>query len=873
MRLALRLSTASCLLFAALATAAFAGVIYVDVTATGANTGGSWADAFTSLQSGLTAAGSGDEIWVAAGTYLPAASDRTASFALKNGVGVYGGFNGTETLRSQRDPVANLTVLSGNVGSPSASNDNSYHVVTADATVTATGVLDGFTLTAGQADGNPVSNQDRGAGMWDNGGSPTLSHVIFTGNFASEGAGLRVTSGAPTILNCTFVSNSVAFNGSGAGLKSGGGSTIYAQNCIFRSNVISSASAGGAGLDTAGNVTLVNCVIAQNDPSGVHFNGNNNAVRDCTIADNTAYGAAFLVSSGNALSNSIFWGNGVDQIFNDGSSAVTATYCDIQGGFAGAGNVSGDPAFLAAPGDLRLGPGSSAVDAGNDGLVPGGLISDIAGLPRFFDDPSVPNTGIGPPGTPIVDMGAYERIPLTVSTPAGHTVCSGSSVVFSVTAAGQEPLTYQWRKDGQDLSNGGPISGVTTPTLIINPVGGADEGSYDILVTDSFDQSLASGPGVLTVNTTPTASATGTANICSGGTTPLSGSGGLTCSWTPTTGLDNPGSCTPNASPAATTTYTLSVTAANGCASTNSPTVTVFVTATPTAPIITAPLSLPVGASGASASVPSHTGSTYNWTLTGGTITGGQTTRQIVFDAGPAGTTMKLTVVESSGGCNSPVSSKNIQVDLLGRAAVQPVPRLRQYGRAQRHHRGLRQRKLLRHRDHPARPDGGLSAQEQVRLGPRASGPDRRGLPGRRRRRLRGRLDRRARRPRCDRRLRQRQLLPDQPRLPGRDGRLPPQDAPGLELRSADGNRNPLRRRPHGRLRRRLHRGPLQPRRHRRLPGTGTAAPVLPQRQQHPGADGGLRDQDVQPAIGGDLEAGRQPPRTPGRQPHKGGRS
>jgi len=53
----------------------------------------------------------------------------------------------------------------------------------------------------------------------------------------------------------------------------------------------------------------------------------------------------------------------------------------------------------------------------------------------------------------------------------------------------------------------------------------------------------------------------------------------------------------------------------------------------------------------------------YTWTLSGGTITGGQTTHQIVFDAGSAGTTMHCTVVESVNGCLSPAGSRNIQVD------------------------------------------------------------------------------------------------------------------------------------------------------------------------------------------------------------------
>ncbi|MEP6994949.1 MAG: right-handed parallel beta-helix repeat-containing protein [Acidobacteriota bacterium] len=644
--------------------AAAAAVVYVNASATGANDGSSWANAFTTIGPALTLAGSGDEIWVAAATYKPTTTtDRTLSFALENGVGVYGGFNGTEATRSQRDPVANVTILSGDIGAPSVSNDNSYHVVTADATVTATGILDGFTITSGQADG--VNPNDEGGGMRDNGGAPTLSNLIFSGNFAlAKGGGLRILNGAPTLLDSSFLSNSVASSGAGGGLFMGSGSNVYAQNCIFRSNTVSGASVGGAGMDVGGTITLVNCVIAQNNPSGAHFSGDNHTIKDCTITNNTAYGVAFFIGNNNTIHNSIIWGNGVDQIFKDGSSSATASYCDIQGGYAGA-NLDADPLFLAAPSDLRLGPGSPAVDSGNDTLVPGGLIVDLAGLPRFFDDPNVTDTGIGPPGTAIVDMGAYERVPLTISDPGDLTVCSGNSAAFTVTASGQAPLTYQWRKNGADLADGATISGTHTPSLTINPTVSGDAGTYDVLVTDGFTQSLASTPATLVVNDTPIAMASGTAAICSGSSTPLSGSGGVGCSWSPGAGLDEPGSCSPNATPNMTTVYTLAVTAATGCSSTNNPTVTVTVTATPEQPVITAPLSLPVGASGASASVASHPSSTYNWTLTGGTITGGQTTRQIIFDAGGPGTTMLCTVVESTNGCLSPLASKKIQVDFL----------------------------------------------------------------------------------------------------------------------------------------------------------------------------------------------------------------
>jgi hypothetical protein len=69
-------------------------IIYVDAGATGANNGFSWPAAYRFLQDGLATATSGDEIWVAAGTYYPDKgagqinNDRDATFELISGVGL-----------------------------------------------------------------------------------------------------------------------------------------------------------------------------------------------------------------------------------------------------------------------------------------------------------------------------------------------------------------------------------------------------------------------------------------------------------------------------------------------------------------------------------------------------------------------------------------------------------------------------------------------------------------------------------------------------------------------------------------------------------------------------------------------------------------
>ena len=88
-----------------------------------------------------------------ASTSATATTTRSFSFALKNGVGIYGGFLGNEASRGDRNPVANVTILSGDIGVGGNSSDNCYHVVTADATVTASAILDGFTITGGNANG------------------------------------------------------------------------------------------------------------------------------------------------------------------------------------------------------------------------------------------------------------------------------------------------------------------------------------------------------------------------------------------------------------------------------------------------------------------------------------------------------------------------------------------------------------------------------------------------------------------------------------------------------------------------------------------------------------------------------------------------
>jgi hypothetical protein len=624
-------------------------------TASGANNGTSWVNAFTSLQSALTAAVSGDEIWVAAATYKPATADRTMSFALKNGVGVYGGFAGTETMRSQRNPVANVTILSGDIGTVGLGTDNSYHVVTSDSTVTSTGILDGFTVTAGRADGGSDPT-DRGGAVYINLGSPAFVRCIFSNNYAgNRGAGVRVAAGSPSFTDCTFQGN--FSESAGAGLSAGSVTNMQVRSCIFRNNTVNN-STGGGGIEATDNTTVVNSVVSQNAPNGMNFVGGGNSFINTTVANNSSYGIAFF-SNPNSIVNSIVYSNPTGAIFLGISGIATVSYSDVEGGFAGTGNTGANPLFLGAPGDLRLGSGSPAVDSGNNAAVPGGVTTDVAGLPRFFDDPAAPNVGAGTP--PIVDMGANERVPLTVSapSPASQAVCAGASASFSVTASGAPTLSYRWRRNTVNLFDGGSISGAATAMLTINPTVTGDAGSYDVVVTDGFGQTQASTAATLTVNSTPAPVASSSGPVCEGQSLQLFASTVPNASYV----WNGPGSFVSvqqnptigfaHASDSGSYGVTANVA---GCISPPG-TTDVVVNPSPLAQI-TAPPSVCPASGGHTASVPdAGAGASYSWMITNGTITAGAGTRTITFTAGGSGSVTLFVTVQSGAGCPAATST------------------------------------------------------------------------------------------------------------------------------------------------------------------------------------------------------------------------
>lgn len=232
-------------------------IYYVDSAAVGNNNGSSWANAYTDLQAAFSASDSLDQIWVAKGTYYPTNdTTRNTSFLLKGGVSYYGGFAGHETQLSQRNWSLNETILSGDIGVPNDSSDNSYHIMFCDGS-NGEAIIDGFIFEHGQATlYNPPNIINSGGAMYINELDGAVRNCIFRYNYASgAGGAVRVNYSNLLFENCLFYNNASSAGGAVHTNLHG-----YFKDCDFYDNT----SAGSGGAIAASSNTFYNCIIKNN---------------------------------------------------------------------------------------------------------------------------------------------------------------------------------------------------------------------------------------------------------------------------------------------------------------------------------------------------------------------------------------------------------------------------------------------------------------------------------------------------------------------------------------------------------------------------------------------------------------------------------
>jgi parallel beta-helix repeat protein len=552
-----------------------AAIHYVTPEGAGNKDGTRWEDAYDEATFPVAIASpdtvAGDEFWVKKGVYRPVIpanpdniteDEENKSFVLKDGVALYGGFDGTKASSADRDPARNLTVLTGDLenndtnkaGGVTVSADqikgtNSICVVSTDSGCGPTTVLDGFTVTAGD-------NDNDGGGMVNHTSSPTVTNCVFSGNRAHYGGGMYNSSFSnPTVTNCTFSGNSAigylshaggmlndhssptvtdcVFSGnnaeqtgggmcnfnvsspdvtdcafSGNSSKYGGGmynedSSSTVTNCTFSGNKASNQGGGMHNYDKStptvtnctfsgntanngggmynydkSNSIVTNCTFsgnsAQSDGGGVFNHNSSPTVTNCTFSGNKAPnqgGGMYNYNCGGdpVVTNCIFWGDTGGEILSDLYSSPDVTYCVVQGGYTGTGNLDGDP--LLGPLADNGGPTKThALTFGSSAIDKGATIETI----------SCDQRGVARPQGAKFDIGAYEswvQKILTVNTiGSGFVTCDPSGDVVGATGK-------CWSYD-----NGTPV------TL------SADDGVHGFFSTWSGDASGATTKATVTMS-------------------------------------------------------------------------------------------------------------------------------------------------------------------------------------------------------------------------------------------------------------------------------------------------------------------------------------------------------------------------------------
>lgn len=268
---------------------------FVNVNASGNNSGTSWTDAFTSLQSALTASAANDEIWIAAGTYKPDPSNTAISFQMKSNVNIYGGFASGATALGDRNPVTNEVILSGDLSDDDDRSVTPFTSLTPNSVTVINGagssLLDSVTVQGAT-----------GTGMVLGGSSMSLNRVSFKHNQSSGSAGGMSTSGGTVQLTDVKFYNNYAGSFGGGILNNSG--TMNLTGGYFEGNV--SSSRGGCAIFNSGNVsTIRNVTFVNNRCLGVegvlhYFISNGGLLENAVFKNNSASEGAINIEALNA---------------------------------------------------------------------------------------------------------------------------------------------------------------------------------------------------------------------------------------------------------------------------------------------------------------------------------------------------------------------------------------------------------------------------------------------------------------------------------------------------------------------------------------------------------------------------------------------
>ncbi|RNI37236.1 hypothetical protein EFY79_07480, partial [Hanamia caeni] len=503
-------------LYVAMGAANAQTIHYVKVNGTGDGT--SWANASGDLQATINSSVAGDQVWVAAGTYLPnrradaltviTPNDRCNAFVLKSNVKMYGGFAGNETALTQRDSTRtiNNTILSGDMGTVGDNSDNAYHVVISTGDV-GTAELNGFTISGGNANGYFYLNINsqhlyyvNGGGILNYNSSPVISNVTINSNAAdAEGGGISNEYSSAVLTNVTISGNIAGGTGEGGGITN-----YYASPVLTNVRITGNT----AGLNGGGIVNYFSSPILTN----VTISGNTAFVNENT--GNDGGGAIYNYESSSQIRNTVIYGNnsGInnDEIYY-GNSISIISYSLVQGSTdVTNGNIDGstNPQFvspvaagLSTGGDYRLQATSPLLNAGSNVYYEAGQSPDLSAITTDLDGHARIQGGT-------IDLGAYESaasLAVAGTISGAGVVCSGTNST-TLTLSGYTG-TIQWQSSTDNLTFDNiadataatyPASNLTATTwyraVVTSGGASANTQSVAIIVISGIDASASSNP-------------------------------------------------------------------------------------------------------------------------------------------------------------------------------------------------------------------------------------------------------------------------------------------------------------------------------------------------------------------------------------------
>jgi hypothetical protein len=457
-------------------------IIYVDDDTVGANNGSSWADAYNYLQDALDVAHEGDEIRVAQGIYRPdlggdnTPGDRRATFQLKSGVNIKGGYAGM----GEADPNAvnmNLykSFLNGDLncddvgrGLPERiyfdnqlKRDNSCRIVYGS-NVDETAILNGFIIIGGFciSISNDCNDEPKGgAAIRIEYGSPKILNCLITNNYCVGGGIVLNNDSNPTFIGCIFSENSgssmeniasspeitnCTFEFSTRGMENHNGSSPALTNCVFRDN-----SWYGMENHTGSSPTLTNCKFEQNQ-RGLNNNSDCNAVLvDCKFKNNEDYGLSSGSNTNLIITNCTFENNGDGGIGSGPTCNLVLNNCLFSGNGSSRSFGGYGSGLSSLQSDLVL---YNCKFIGNVAKYDGGGIKSIASSLRLynciFSDNSAESGGAMDISSDSI-LTLYNCIINNNSADEGGSgigISSGKAMLYNCTLSGN---TTRWWRGGE----------------------------------------------------------------------------------------------------------------------------------------------------------------------------------------------------------------------------------------------------------------------------------------------------------------------------------------------------------------------------------------------------------------------------------------